>query len=266
MNAVERFLRYVTYDTQSDEHSDTTPSSEKQKVLGAALAEELNQLGLYNAHMDQYGYVYGWLPASPGCEGIPCVGLIAHMDTSPSAPGGGVKARVVRYEGGDIVLNEEQNIVMRAADFESLAGYVGQELIVTAGTTLLGADDKAGVAEIMAALDYLVSHPEIPHGRIAVGFTPDEEVGQGADHFDVEGFGAAVAYTVDGGELGELEYENFNGASASVLVHGVNIHPGSAKNKMKNAILIVLRLIFLTLKIMFMKESTEGVEDGQNHA
>ena len=240
MNAVERFLRYVTYDTQSDEHSDTTPSSEKQKVLGAALAEELNQLGLYNAHMDQYGYVYGWLPASPGCEGIPCVGLIAHMDTSPSAPGGGVKARVVRYEGGDIVLNEEQNIVMRAADFESLAGYVGQELIVTDGTTLLGADDKAGVAEIMAALDYLVSHPEIPHGRIAVGFTPDEEVGQGADHFDVEGFGAAVAYTVDGGELGELEYENFNGASASVLVHGVNIHPGSAKNKMKNAQLIAI--------------------------
>lgn len=240
MNAVDRFLRYVRYDTQSDEHSHTTPTTEKQKVLGAALAEELNGLGLYNAHMDEYGYVYAWLPATAGCEGIPCVGLIAHMDTSPDAPGADVQPRVVRYEGGDLVLNEERNIVMRAADFESLAGYVGQELIVTDGTTLLGADDKAGIAEIMTALEHLTAHPEIPHGRIAVCFTPDEEVGSGADHFDVAGFGAAVAYTVDGGELGELEYENFNAASASVLVHGVNIHPGSAKNKMKNALLIAL--------------------------
>ena len=240
MNAVDRFLTYVRYDTQSDEHSDTTSTTEKQKVLGAALAEELNVLGLYNAHMDEYGYVYAWLPASAGCEGVPCVGLIAHMDTSPDASGANVQPRVVRYEGGDLVLNEERNIVMRAADFESLARYVGQELIVTDGTTLLGADDKAGVAEIMTALEYLTAHPEIPHGRIAVCFTPDEEVGSGADHFDVAGFGAAVAYTVDGGELGELEYENFNAASASVLVHGVNIHPGSAKNKMKNALLIAL--------------------------
>ncbi|MEQ2457520.1 peptidase T [Flavonifractor hominis] len=240
MNAIDRFLKYVTYDTQSDEHSTTTPSTDKQKVLGAALAEELDQMGLYNAHMDEYGYVYAWLPATAGCEGIPCVGLIAHMDTSPSAPGAGVKPRIVRYEGGDIVLNEEKNIVMKAAEFESLAKYVGKELIVTDGTTLLGADDKAGVAEIMSAVECLVQHPEIPHGRIAVAFTPDEEVGAGADHFNVEGFGAAVAYTVDGGELGELEYENFNAASASVVIHGVNIHPGSAKNKMKNALLIGL--------------------------
>lgn len=238
MNAVERFLKYVTYDTQSDEHSTTFPSSAKQKILGEALAAELSQMGLQGAHMDQYGYVYGWLPATPGCEGVPCMGLIAHMDTSPSAPGANVKPRLVRYEGGDIVLNAERGIVMKAADFESLAKYRGQDLIVTDGTTLLGADDKAGVAEIFTAVEYLASHPEIPHGRIAVGITPDEEVGQGADHFDVEGFGAAVAYTVDGGELGEIEYENFNAAAAAVTIHGVNIHPGSAKNKMKNALLI----------------------------
>ena len=240
MDAIDRFLRYVTYDTQSDEHSDTSPSTEKQKVLGQALADELGQLGLHKAHMDEHGYVYAWLPATPGSEGIPCVGLIAHMDTSPDAPGAGVNPRIVRYEGGDIVLNEEKGIVMRAAEFESLAKYQGQELIVTDGTTLLGADDKAGVAEIMTAVAYLAEHPEVPHGRIAVCFTPDEEVGQGADRFDVEGFGAAVAYTVDGGELGEIEYENFNAANAGVFVRGVNIHPGSAKNKMKNALLIAL--------------------------
>ena len=213
MDAIDRFLRYVTYDTQSDEHSD-----EKQKVLGQALADELAQLGLHKAHMDEHGYVYAWLPDTPGSEGIPCVGLIAHMDTSPDAPGAGVNPRIVRYEGGDIVLNEEKGIVMRAAEFESLAKYQGQELIVTDGTTLLGADDKAGVAEIMTAVAYLAEHPEVPHGRIAVCFTPDEEVGQGADRFDVEGFGAAVAYTVDGGELGEIEYENFNAANAGVFV------------------------------------------------
>ena len=240
MNAIDRFLRYVTYDTQSDEGSDTCPSTAKQKVLGQALADELGQLGLYNAHLDEHGYVYAWLPATPGCEGIPCIGLVAHMDTSPDAPGANVKPRIVRYEGGDLVLNEEKGIVMKAADFESLAKYQGQDLIVTDGTTLLGADDKAGVAEIVSAVAHLVAHPEIRHGRIAVCITPDEEVGQGADRFDVEGFGAAVAYTVDGGELGEIEYENFNAANAGVFVHGVNIHPGSAKNKMKNALLIAL--------------------------
>ena len=240
MNAIDRFLRYVTYDTQSDEGSDTCPSTAKQKVLGQALADELGQLGLYNAHLDEHGYVYAWLPATPGCEGVPCIGLVAHMDTSPDAPGANVKPRIVRYEGGDLVLNEEKGIVMKAADFESLAKYQGQDLIVTDGTTLLGADDKAGVAEIVSAVAHLAAHPEIRHGRIAVCITPDEEVGQGADRFDVEGFGAAVAYTVDGGELGEIEYENFNAANAGIFVHGVNIHPGSAKNKMKNALLIAL--------------------------
>ena len=242
MNAIDRFMKYIRFDTQSDEESDTCPSTGKQKVLGAALAEELGQLGLHNAHMDEYGYVYGWLPASVGYEGVPCMGLIAHMDTAPGVSGAGVRARIVHYEGGDIVLNEEKGIVMSASEFESLAKYKGQDLIVTDGTTLLGADDKAGVAEIFAAVEYLLQHPEIPHGRIAVAVTPDEEVGQGADHFDVEGFGAAVAYTVDGGELGELEYENFNAASARVSIHGVNIHPGSAKNKMKNALLLAVEL------------------------
>ena len=238
MDVLERFLNYVSYDTRSDEGSETTPTTPGQKVLGAALAAELAQLGLQHAHMDDKGYVYAWLPASAGCEGAPCVGLIAHMDTAPDQSGANVKPRVVDYEGGDILLNEAQNIVMRAADFESLARYKGQQLVVTDGTTLLGADDKAGVAEIMSAIEYLVAHPELRHGRIAVCFTPDEEVGQGSDHFDVEGFGAAVAFTVDGGELGEIEYENFNAANAGVYFHGLNIHPGSAKDKMKNALLI----------------------------
>ncbi|NCE65897.1 peptidase T [Pseudoflavonifractor sp. 524-17] len=238
MNVIERFLHYVSFDTQSDADSGATPSTEKQKVLGAELAAELSQLGLQNAHMDEYGYVYAWLPATPGCEGIPCMGLIAHMDTACAAPGANVKPRILRYEGGDIVLNQEKHIIMEAGKFESLSACVGQELIVTDGTTLLGADDKAGIAEIISAIDYLLAHPEIPHGRVAVGFTTDEEVGRGADHFNVEGFGAAVAYTVDGGALGELEYENFNAAGAEVTVHGINIHPGSAKNKMKNALLI----------------------------
>ncbi len=240
MNAVNRFLKYVRYDTQSAIDTGTTPSTAKQKVLGAALAEELAELGLYNAHMDQYGYVYGWLPATAGCEGIPCVGLIAHMDTSPAVSGAEVKAKIVRYDGDDICLNKEKDLWLRERDYESLSKYRGRELIVTDGTTLLGADDKAGVAEIVSAMDYLIQHPEIPHGRIAVGFTPDEEIGEGADHFDVEGFGATVAYTVDGGELGEIEYENFNAASAKVRVHGLSIHPGSAKGKMKNAALMAL--------------------------
>lgn len=259
MNVVDRFLKYVSFDTQSDEHSATVPSTEKQKVLGAFLAAELSQMGLLNAHMDEKGYVYAWLPASPGCEGVPCVGLIAHMDTSPDAPGADVKPRVVDYRGGDIVLNEALNIVMRERDFESLAHLKGKRLIVTDGTTLLGSDDKAGVAEIFTAVEYLAAHPEIPHGRIAVGVTPDEEVGAGADHFDVDGFGAAVAYTVDGGELGEIEYENFNAANAGVYISGVNIHPGSAKNKMKNALLIGVEFMNL-LPSAETPGHTEGYE------
>ena len=238
MDVMERFLKYVSFDTQSAEDSDTRPSTLKQRVLGEELVKELTEMGAKDAHLDEDGYVYGWLPATPGHEGEDCLGLIAHMDTSPDAPGKDVKARVVEYTGGDIVLNEEKNIVTRAADYESLARYVGQKLIVTDGTTLLGADDKAGVAEIFAAADYLLQHPEIPHGPIAIAITPDEEVGSGADSFDIQKFGAVTAYTVDGGELGEIEYENFNAANATFYLHGVNIHPGSAKNKMKNALLM----------------------------
>lgn len=257
MNVIERFLRYVSFDTQSAEDSDTVPTTAKQKLLGAALAQELTEIGLHGAKMDEYGYVYGWLPATAGCEGIPCVGLIAHMDTSPDAPGDGVKPQIIHYEGGDIPLSER--VIMREADFESLKKYVGRDLIVTDGTTLLGADDKAGVAEILTAMEYLVNHPELPHGRIAVGITPDEEVGSGADHFDVEGFGAAAAYTVDGGELGELEYENFNAAAAKVRIHGVNIHPGEAKNKMKNAALLAAEFVSL-LPAAEAPAHTEGYE------
>lgn len=259
MDVLERFLRYVSFDTQSDSESETVPSTGKQKVLGGALAAELSQIGLQNAHMDDKGYVYAWLPASAGCEGVPCIGLIAHMDTSPDLSGTEVNPRVVDYQGGDILLNAEKNIAMKAAEFESLAKYKGQQLVVTDGTTLLGADDKAGVAEILTAMEYLAAHPEIRHGRIAVGITPDEEVGRGADHFDVEGFGAAVAFTVDGGELGEIEYENFNAANAGVYIHGVNIHPGSAKGKMKNALLIALEFAAL-LPPAETPRHTEGYE------
>ena len=238
MSVLDRFLRYVSYDTQSDPYSDTHPSTAKQKALGEVLAAELAQIGLQNAHMDEFGYVYAHLPATPGCEGVPCVGLIAHLDTASGASGANVKPQIVRYEGGDIPLGHGE--VMRAADYDCLKRYIGQDLVVTDGSTLLGADDKAGVAEIIEAVDYLVNHPDVPHGPIAVGITPDEEIGEGADLFDIKGFGAAVAYTVDGGELGELEYENFNAAGAVVTVHGFNIHPGSAKNKMKNALLMAM--------------------------
>jgi len=240
MSVLDRFLHYVSFDTQSSEESATVPTTAKQKALGEELARELARLGLQNAHIDEYGYVYAWLPATAGKEDVPCMGLIAHMDTSPDAPGGNIKAQVVRYEGGDVLQCPDGSRKIEAAQYESLARYVGQDLVITDGTTLLGADDKAGVAEIMTTVEYLAAHPEVPHGRIAVGFTPDEEVGSGADHFDVAGFGAAVAYTVDGGELGELEYENFNAAGAVIRFHGVNIHPGSAKGKMKNALLMAV--------------------------
>lgn len=257
MHVSERFLKYVSYDTQSDENSTSIPTTEKQKILGAELVRELTEIGLHGARMDEYGYVYAWLPATAGCEGIPCLGLIAHMDTSPSAPGANVSPRIVHYTGGDIRLSD--SVVMHAAEFKSLSRYIGQDLIVTDGTTLLGADDKAGVAEIVTAMEYLAAHPEIPHGRIAVGFTPDEEVGSGADHFDVEGFGAAAAYTVDGGELGELEYENFNAAAARVTVRGFNIHPGSAKDKMRNACLIAMEFVSM-LPPAETPAHTEGYE------
>ncbi|MBQ1230572.1 MAG: peptidase T [Clostridia bacterium] len=236
MDVIERFLHYVSFDTQSDEASETVPSSAKQRVLGQALAEELAKIGLSDAVLDECGYVYAFLPATKGCESIPTLGLIAHMDTSPDVSGANVRPRIVRYEGGDLPL--ESGAVLELSNFPFLERYRGQELIVTDGRTLLGADDKAGVAEILSACEYLVQHPEIPHGRIAVGITPDEEIGRGADHFDLARFGASAAYTVDGGELGEIEYENFNAASARVTIWGVNIHPGSAKDRMKNAILM----------------------------
>ena len=257
MDLIKRFLTYVSYDTTSDEESETTPSSQKQLALGAYLRDEFEAVGLTEVRFDAYGYVYGVLPATPGCENAPKIGFIAHMDTSPAVSGTDVKPRIVRYEGGDVRLNEKTAI--QRADFPFLDKYVGKEMIVTDGTTLLGADDKAGIAEILSAVEYLIAHPEIPHGRIAVGVTPDEEVGRGADHFDVEGFGCDFAYTVDGGALGELEYENFNAASARFYIHGVNIHPGAAKNKMKNAALIGAELISM-LPAAETPAHTEGYE------
>ena len=228
---VKDFLDYVSYDTQSQDESDEFPSTAKQKVLAEHLAEQLRGMGL-NGRMDDYGYVYAELPAN--CEGAPAVGFIAHMDTATELSGANVKPRIVHYEGGDIVLNEEKNIVMRAAEFESLAQQVGKDLIVTDGTTLLGADDKAGIAEILTAAGELMAEGK-PHATLRIGFTPDEEIGRGADRFDLERFGADFAFTVDGGTLGELEYENFNAASAVVTVHGRNVHPGDAKNTMINS-------------------------------
>ncbi len=237
MKVLERFLDLVSFDTQSSEHSETVPSTPGQKVLGAHLADAMQRMGLTDVSMDKNGYVMGYLPATEGQETAPVLGFISHMDTSPDASGAHIKPRVVEYQGGDVELGNGEKLSL--STFPFLSRYEGQHLVVTDGTTLLGADDKAGVAEILSACEYLLAHPEIPHGKIAVGFTPDEEIGCGADHFDVQKFGADFAYTVDGGELGEIEFENFNAASAKITVRGVNIHPGSAKNKMKNAILML---------------------------
>ena len=257
MQVKERFLQYVAFDTASDETSTTVPTTAKQRLLGEFLAAELTELGLQDAHLDEYGYVYGWLPATAGQENAPTVGLIAHMDTSPAVSGADIHPASVIYGGGDIPLASGE--VIREENFPALRRYVGQELIVTDGTTLLGADDKAGVAEIFTACEYLLAHPELPHGRVAVCITPDEEVGSGADHFNVEKFGAAWAYTVDGGELGEIEYENFNAASAVLTVHGLNIHPGAAKNRMKNAALIAAEFVSM-LPAAETPAHTEGYE------
>ena len=239
-DVTERFLRYVSFDTQSEESSMSTPSTDRQLDLARALLRELRDMGASNARMDEYGYVYAAIPANrPELEKAPALGFIAHMDTAPAMSGRHVKPRIVEaYDGGDIVLNRELGITMRRADFPCLGECVGQDLIVTDGTTLLGADDKAGIAEIMAMAARLLSNPGIPRGPVCIAFTPDEEIGRGADHFDVTGFGAAAAYTVDGGPIGELEYENFNAASGAVSIKGVSIHPGDAKGRMKNAILL----------------------------
>ena len=237
---IENFLRYVKVDTQSSEESDTIPSTMKQHDLARMLVQELERIGAAEITYDEeHCYVYASIPATAGCENAPVLGFIAHMDTSPAVTDANVKPRIVEnYDGRDIVLNREQNIIMKVDEFPELAGLAGKDLIVTDGTTLLGADDKAGVAEIMAMAEHLLSHEEIRHGKIRVGFTPDEEVGAGADHFDVKLFGADFAYTVDGGALGEMEYENFNAAGAKLHVYGRSVHPGDAKNKMRNAILM----------------------------
>ena len=232
MTVYERFLKYVSYPTTSDENNECCPSTRGQMVLAEELVKELLEIGVADARVDEHGYVYGSIPAN--CEGMPAIGFIAHMDTASDAPGEDIKAKMINYEGGDILLNEEQGIVLSLADYPYVGEYAGQRLIVTDGTTLLGADDKAGIAAIMTAAAKLVN-ADFPHGRICIGFTPDEEIGRGADLFDVAGFGADYAYTLDGGGLGEIEYENFNAASAVVKVHGRAIHPGSAKGKMVNA-------------------------------
>lgn len=232
MTIYERFLKYVSFPTTSDENNECCPSTEGQRVLANELAKELFALGVTDARVDEQGYVYGSIPAN--CEGMPSIGFIAHMDTASDAPGENIKARMINYEGGDITLNEEEGIVLTLEDYPYVADLKGQRLIVTDGTTLLGADDKAGVAIIMTAVEKILNS-DIKHGKICIGFTPDEEIGRGADLFDVEGFGAEFAYTLDGGGLGEIEYENFNAASATVKVHGRAIHPGSAKGKMINA-------------------------------
>lgn len=237
---IENFLKYVKIDTQSSEDSALTPTTQKQHDLAKVLVGELQKMGAEEIIYDKERcYVYASVPASVGYETAPVLGFIAHMDTSPAVTGTDVKPQIVEdYDGEDLVLNKEKKIVMRVADFPELASYKGKKLIVTDGTTLLGADDKAGVAEIMAMAEYLLKHPEISHGKVRVGFTPDEEVGAGADYFDVRLFGADYAYTVDGGRLGELEYENFNAAGAKVTVHGRSVHPGEAKDKMQNALLM----------------------------
>ena len=259
----ERFIRYAKIDTQSQDGVEAFPSTEKQKRLGELLVEEMKALGLSDVRMDAHGYVYGVIPSNlDGAEGhpVPSLGFIAHMDTAPACSGTGVDPQIVeQYDGGVIWLNREMGLALDPAEFEDLADYQGQDLITTDGNTLLGADDKAGVAEIMEMAAYLMAHPEIPHGKICIGFTPDEEVGRGADFFDVEGFGADVAYSVDGGALGELEYENFNAASAFVTIHGVSIHTGSARGKMKNALLLGMELHSL-LPVYENPACTDGYE------
>lgn len=238
MTVIERFLKYVTFDTQSDESTGVTPSTPKQMVFAQYLKTELEELGLKDISLDENGYLFATLPSNVNHE-VPVVGFIAHMDTSPDMSGENVKPRIVeKYDGKDIPLCAEENIILSPANFPELLDHVGEDLIVTDGYTLLGADDKAGIAEIVGAVAYLIAHPEIKHGDIRIGFNPDEEIGLGAHKFDVEKFGAKWAYTMDGGEVGELEFENFNAAAAKIRVMGRNVHPGYAKNKMINSLLV----------------------------
>ena len=259
MAVMERFIKYVKYDTQSEPDQEKLPSTEKQWKLAKELVKELREIGASDITLSDHGYVYATIPATIDKE-IPVIGFIAHMDTATEMPGKDVKPTVIQhYDGSDIVLNAEQGVVLSPERFVSLKEHIGKDLVVTDGTTLLGADDKAGIAEIMEMAEYLLTHKEIPHGTIRIGFTPDEEVGRGVDFFDVEGFGAKYAYTVDGGAVGELEYENFNAAGAQLTIHGSSIHPGSAKGQMKNALLLGMEFQFM-LPVNENPAYTEGYE------
>lgn len=258
MTLIDRFLKYVSFDTQSSETTGTTPSTPGQRVFARTLAEELEKIGLEEISLDENSYLMATLAANT-TESLPVIGFIAHLDTSPDMSGKDVQPRIVNYQGGDIVLSEDGAVVLSPRMFPELSEYVGQELIVTNGHTLLGADDKAGIAAIISAVEYLKAHPEIKHGKIRIAFTPDEEIGAGADHFDVEKFGADWAYTIDGGRTGELEYENFNAAAAKFHFKGLNVHPGSAKNKMVNASLLAVELAGW-LPAVQRPEHTEGYE------
>lgn len=256
---IDRFISYATIDTQSDPESETTPSTSKQWNLARKLAEELKEIGMAEVSIDDNAYVMATLPANTDKK-LPTIGFISHMDTSPDFSGSGVKPRVIEnYDGGDIILNEELAVVLSPGYFHELDKYRGQPLIVTDGTTLLGADDKAGITEIVSAMEYLINHPEIVHGKVRVAFTPDEEIGRGAHHFDVKKFGAQWAYTMDGSTLGELEYENFNAARAKIRVLGKSVHPGYARNKLVNAIGILNELL-ASLPADEVPERTEGRE------
>lgn len=254
-SVIERFLHYVAFDTQSDEASDSCPSTAKQKLLGQCIVNDMLKMGIADAHMDAHGYVYGTVP---GDQSLPTIGLIAHMDTSPDASGANIRARIVPYDGEDILLNEEQGIYLRESDYPILKNSRGKHLIVTDGTTLLGADDKAGVAEILTAAQRLIENGG-RHATLKIGFTPDEEIGRGADLFDIKGFGADYAYTADGGTVGEIEYENFNAASARAVFHGLNIHPGSAKGKMVNSMYLAMEFQAM-LPAARKPEYTDGYE------
>lgn len=259
MNITERFLKYVSFHTTSNDNTNLTPSTPGQLNFATYLVEELTTIGLTNITLDNNGYVMATLPANTDKE-IPTIGFISHLDTSPDMSGKNIKPRIVKdYDGNDILLNEEQVIVLETSKYPEIVQYKGQDIIVTDGTTLLGADDKAGIAEIVTAMEYLIVHPEIKHGKIRIAFTPDEEIGQGAHHFNVEQFGAEWAYTMDGGEIGELEFENFNAASAKVTFNGINVHPGYAKHKMKNSIRIAHQFISM-LPRHETPEHTEGYE------
>lgn len=256
---IDRFLQYVSVDTQSNDSSESYPSTEKQFNLANLLVDELLSLGLSDAHVDEHCYVMATLPSNSSKD-IPVIGFIAHMDTAPDMPGNDINFKIIdNYNGQDILLNADQNISLKVKDYPELLRYKGNTIICTDGTTLLGADDKAGIAEIMTAIEYLTQHPEIEHGTIRIGFTPDEEIGRGVDKFDVDKFGADYAYTMDGGGLGELEFENFNAAGAKITIHGNNIHPGYAKNKMLNAAILTAEINAM-LPVNERPEYTDGYE------